>query len=613
MTLRPVPARWFELLTTREELAPVLAALAHSGAVELETFSRPSETLFAPAVQDALAAYSELEKRYQAYWPEPASTPLDQIGAPETLLSEGLGALERWRQAADPLIEELEQSRRRVRRLERLHLLLTDCTEALPNLVRLGRCGPELVARLFILPEQVTALSLPELLLHKRFRRPGGDYLLILGGARDVAAQEDQLYAMKAKTVPIPDDLPAGAPEAAEDVAARLNRLRGVVEDAESKLKALSALHDVAQVRARIGLIAWLASHAGKLSATPRLTSVTGWTTASDESSFCEPLRRAGLRCLVRFPNAPEGAEPPSVLRNPRWVRGFETLTTLLGSPGRNEADPSQILAVFAPVLFGFMFGDVGQGAVLCAGGLALRRRLPVLGLMIPGGIMAIAFGALYGEVFTREDLIAPLWLRPLEAPMTVLGSALGLGVLILLTGLILNGAEAHWRGAGGAWWLRDFSLLAAYLAIISGIFWPPAFWLAAFCALWFVAGEVLLDRASPLAAAIRGTAHLTETGLRLAVNTVSFARVGAFALAHAGLSIAVADVAGAAGGAGYWIVLILGNAFIILLEGMIVAIQTTRLLLFEFFVRFLEGTGRGFRPLRPPAPASPSAKGERA
>jgi len=81
----------------------------------------------------------------------------------------------------------------------------------------------------------------------------------------------------------------------------------------------------------------------------------------------------------------------------------------------------------------------------------------------------------------------------------------------------------------------------------------------------------------------------------------VSFARVGAFALAHAGLSVAVTGVAEASGTAGYWIVLLLGNLLIIVLEGLIVGIQTTRLLLFEFFVRFLQGTGRAFRPLPPP------------
>ena len=90
---------------------------------------------------------------------------------------------------------------------------------------------------------------------------------------------------------------------------------------------------------------------------------------------------------------------------------------------------------------------------------------------------------------------------------------------------------------------------------------------------------------------------------LQLAVNTISFVRVGAFALAHCGLCSAVVGMAEAAG-PGYWPVLIIGNAAIIALEGLVVSIQTTRLVLFEFFIRFLTARGRPFEPLTPP-PAS--------
>ena len=99
---------------------------------------------------------------------------------------------------------------------------------------------------------------------------------------------------------------------------------------------------------------------------------------------------------------------------------------------------------------------------------------------------------------------------------------------------------------------------------------------------------------------------ELLERTLQLAVNTLSFARVGAFALAHAGLSSAVIALAGIAGhGLGGLLVLILGNLVILILEAMVVSIQTTRLVLFEFFTRFLTGAGRVFRPL-PPPPAIP-------
>ena len=81
----------------------------------------------------------------------------------------------------------------------------------------------------------------------------------------------------------------------------------------------------------------------------------------------------------------------------------------------------------------------------------------------------------------------------------------------------------------------------------------------------------------------------------------MSFARIGAFALAHAGLSVAIVEMAKASGRFGFWIVLAIGNVLVIALEGVVVSIQTTRLLLFEFFIRFLTGAGRAFKPLPPP------------
>jgi V/A-type H+-transporting ATPase subunit I len=98
------------------------------------------------------------------------------------------------------------------------------------------------------------------------------------------------------------------------------------------------------------------------------------------------------------------------------------------------------------------------------------------------------------------------------------------------------------------------------------------------------------------------GIGELVERLLELAVNTVSFVRVGAFALAHAGLAMAVASLAAATGStAAGLLVLVLGNLTILALEGLIVGIQTTRLVLFEFFIRFVRAEGREFDPLKPP------------
>jgi V/A-type H+-transporting ATPase subunit I len=106
---------------------------------------------------------------------------------------------------------------------------------------------------------------------------------------------------------------------------------------------------------------------------------------------------------------------------------------------------------------------------------------------------------------------------------------------------------------------------------------------------------------AGVLAAQGRAAVEFLESMLQLVVNTISFVRVGAFALAHAGLSMAVVGLADAAGPVFFaGIILLLGNVLIIALEGLVVSIQTTRLVLFEFFIRFLHAEGRPFRPLAP-------------
>jgi V/A-type H+/Na+-transporting ATPase subunit I len=117
----------------------------------------------------------------------------------------------------------------------------------------------------------------------------------------------------------------------------------------------------------------------------------------------------------------------------------------------------------------------------------------------------------------------------------------------------------------------------------------------------WYLIGAFMVHRA--LLGGLAAIGHLLESGMQILVNTLSFARVGAFALAHSALSVAVVTMADSAPLWAGILIMILGNVLIILLEGLVVSIQTTRLVLFEFFNRFLQGTGRVFRPLPVPPP----------
>jgi V/A-type H+-transporting ATPase subunit I len=238
---------------------------------------------------------------------------------------------------------------------------------------------------------------------------------------------------------------------------------------------------------------------------------------------------------------------------------------------------------------------------VLIAAGLLLGRRMLVLRLLVPGGLAAGGFGFLFGSVFSREDLIPALWLHPLSEPLTLLAVALGGGVVLLSIGLLLDAVQALWREDGRSWAYRQAGFVVTYLGLLTSIAWRPALWVALLGAVWYVAGAVLLSHRDRRVEAGIALAEFVEQTAQLLVNTVSFARVGAFSLAHAGLSAAIVGVAEVFGGVGFWVTLILGNLLVLTLEGLVVGIQTTRLVLFEFFIRFLRGGGRSFRPLEPP------------
>jgi V/A-type H+-transporting ATPase subunit I len=170
----------------------------------------------------------------------------------------------------------------------------------------------------------------------------------------------------------------------------------------------------------------------------------------------------------------------------------------------------------------------------------------------------------------------------------------------LLSLGQLLSGLGALWRGALTQWLLVDLGFLVLYLGIMARLSGGPAWtWLPLTGLAWYLLGSFLVHRR--FLGALAALGHLAESGMQILVNTLSFARVGAFALAHAALSMAVVTMADSASLWASVLIMVLGNLIIILLEGLVVSIQTTRLVLFEFFNRFLRGSGRVFRPLAAP------------
>jgi V/A-type H+-transporting ATPase subunit I len=163
-------------------------------------------------------------------------------------------------------------------------------------------------------------------------------------------------------------------------------------------------------------------------------------------------------------------------------------------------------------------------------------------------------------------------------------------------------GLGAYWRGEGGQWLSVDLALVLVYLGILGAIWRLEVAMLALVGALWFLWGAGLAARGTLPARLAAAGGWLLERVFQLVMNTISFVRVGAFALGHAALSNALLEIASLVHEPTTRIALLaIGHLFIILLEGLVVFVQTTRLVLFEFFTRFLRGEGRAFRPLTPP------------
>jgi V/A-type H+-transporting ATPase subunit I len=606
MTLRPASACWFELLTSREELGATLDCLAGTGTVQLEAYSRSEQRLALPDLRATLTEYETLARRYGHYWP--AAVDL-RHAAEHDLLEAPRAALERvrvWARAADPLIAELEELAQAEEDTALLAQLQAVSGDSLARLDQVARAGPVLAGRAYLLPEGGPPQAIPPQVLLQRVPLDERLFLLAVGPADEIALLDQALAARKARVIPLPSDLPADPPALGAHLEARKAGIVRREQAARAALDALNGQHGIAEALGELTLAAWLVTHVPELPVTEHFAWVTGWCADPDDTRLRAALDSRDLHYLLRFTPAPEDAVPPSVLRNPAWARPFEVFGRLMGVPGTREADPSMVLALVAPLMFGFMFGDVVQGLIVALLGFLVRNRLPALRLLVPGGLFAVAFGFAFGSVFAREDVIPALWVHPLGEPLTVLGTALGFGVVVILVGLLLNALQFHWRGELGRWAATEAGLLVAYVGVVGAFIDARLLWALPLGIVWLLAGSALTARGDRLGAVGHAAGESVERLLQLGVNTVSFVRVGAFALAHAGLSTAVVGIAEAAGPA-YWPVLVIGNAAIIALEGLVVGIQTTRLILFEFFLRFLSAQGRPFEPLPPPSTTPPS------
>jgi len=348
-----------------------------------------------------------------------------------------------------------------------------------------------------------------------------------------------------------------------------------------------------------------------------QIFSFSGWIAAEDAAALEAEMDRDNLTIFSYNTEDEHLPAPPTLLKNPPIVRQFEFFTRLYGLPSHSEVDPTPFLAITYTILFGLMFGDIGHGLVLALAGLFVRRKwkTPLGGIMATAGVSAAFFGFLYGSIFGFEDTLPVLWRRPAQDITGTLLFAAGLGVGLVIISMLLNMYNSFKRhnisdllfGANGAAGLIFYAAII-FIALRVFAFGQPITGPVITVALLplifvmfkhplerFIAGRSILPPEKVGQFIFNTIIELFETLLTYATNTISFVRVGAFAISHAGMMHVVLQLSQGAAGSRNWIILILGNVLVLVIEGLLVGIQVLRLDFYEMFSRFYTGGGRAF------------------
>lgn len=326
--------------------------------------------------------------------------------------------------------------------------------------------------------------------------------------------------------------------------------------------------------------------------------------------------------------------EPPTKLKNNWFASPFSMFVEMYGLPNYNGFNPTMFVAITYTLLFGIMFGDVGQGLVLALLGLILSKikKFPLCQIMTRVGLCSAVFGFLYGSVFGYENLLDPLYhamglahkpLEVFESTNTILIGAVALGAVLILVSICINiyvglKEKNYEKAVFGNNGIAGFIF---YAAILGGMAATLLFNINVFSPVYIVILCIIpaigMFFRIPLAKKIRSHYKHEEEGggignfiaenffelfefvLSYVTNTMSFLRVGGFVLSHAGMMLVVMTLAETVSVGASPIVVIIGNIFVMGLEGMIVGIQVLRLEFYEIFSRFYDGNGHPFTPLK--------------
>lgn len=623
---KPIPMQRVELSLLRDDAAQASLLLANYGGFDPEVIETASEQLpelpgeaYRQAYAETRAHLDKILAHYEIREPKNIDEPMRPASLQQMIETDA------WLRTEWDKCSESQERIRRLREEQRRAMQLLKSLDQFMNvsvdLALLEKKSVLMDVRVGTLPRAnlprfEEALRLAGYVAIPFFSGEEQVHLIIAGAGGQAQEIERMLQAAGWRMLDIPDEFRGQPDEVRRDLNERLARLAD--EQAQENASRLAAptlgklrerLLAAAQLLARAAPYAELAE---LMRGRGSLATVSGWVPRDQLPHLKKMLADSlGKRFVLhaRDPR-PDERGVPSAIRHHRWLQPFARLVLNYGVPRYGEIDPTVLFAVSFVLMFGMMFGDVGHGATIALAGFMLRRRLGQYApLAVAVGLSSTVFGLLYGSVFGYEHAFPALWMSPLSDPMRMLGVALawGIGFILLATGLTIRNriADGRLREAlldshGAAGLLLYLGLLFAAWRYASAAEANTAALLTAGAALAAISAHAWQhNRSAPfgerlLIALMEGF----EAVMAYVSNTLSFLRIAAFSFNHVALAIAVFTVAGMMHATGYWLTVVLGNVFMIALEGAIVAIQALRLEYYEGFSRFFGGDGRAFRPL---------------
>lgn len=347
---------------------------------------------------------------------------------------------------------------------------------------------------------------------------------------------------------------------------------------------------------------------------------VVGWMSQKDAKAMeKEAEKDQSVILVLEDPEKINTVQTPTKLKNIKMFKPFEFFVKMYGLPAYGELDPTPIVAITYILLFGIMFGDVGQSAVFAIAGYIIYKlkKIPLAAIISMVGVSGTIFGFVYGSVFGDETLLEGIALvHPLAKINFMLISSviLGIGIILFCMGVnIYNAVKAKdWgrmlfspSGVAGLMFyggvlavvatvmlVKDATISVPLVALLLGVSFlamylqEPLAKLVAKKKNWKPESGIFF---------VESFFEMFDVILNYMSNTISYVRVGAFAIIHVGMMMVVGVLAEGAGGGGI-IVRIIGNIVVMGLEGLIVGIQVLRLEYYEMFSRYFTGGGKEFK-----------------